>query len=98
MAYEFRLPDIGEGVHEGEIVRWAAEPGAALERDQAVVEVMTDKATVELTTPVAGKLVSKSFDVGAIAPVGSVLFVVDDGKAEVTTNLAGPAAPPPPTR
>ena len=89
MAYEFRLPDIGEGVHEGEIVRWAAEPGATLQRDQPVVEVMTDKATVELTTPVAGKLAEKRAEVGATVTVGSVLFVVDDGKAEVSTNLAG---------
>ncbi|MBL8692669.1 MAG: 2-oxo acid dehydrogenase subunit E2 [Planctomycetes bacterium] len=90
--YEFRLPDIGEGVHEGEIVKWTVEPGAALQRDQAVVEVMTDKATVELTTPVAGKLLERKAEVGQVVTVGSVLFLVDDGKGEVSTNLAGHGA------
>jgi pyruvate dehydrogenase E2 component (dihydrolipoamide acetyltransferase) len=103
MSYEFRLPDIGEGVHEGEITKWAVEPGATLSRDQSVLEVMTDKATVELTTPVAGKLVDRKYEVGAVVKVGAVLFIVDDGRAEVSTNLAGhgaaekaaPAAPKP---
>lgn len=90
--YEFRLPDIGEGVHEGEIVKWTVEPGAALQRDQAVVEVMTDKATVELTTPVAGKLLERKAEVGQVVAVGSVLFLVDDGKGELSTNLAGHGA------
>ncbi|MFN0206919.1 MAG: dihydrolipoamide acetyltransferase family protein [Planctomycetota bacterium] len=93
MSYEFRLPDIGEGVHEGEITKWAAEPGAALQRDQTILEVMTDKATVELTTPVAGKLLERKYEAGAVIKVGAVLFVVDDGKAEVSTNLSGHGAP-----
>lgn len=109
MTYEFRLPDIGEGVHEGEITKWNVSPGVALARDQAVVEVMTDKATVELTTPVAGKLLETKFEAGQVVKVGSVLFIVDDGRPEVSTNLAGhgtsaaaapaataPKAPPPP--
>lgn len=97
MSYEFRLPDIGEGVHEGEITRWTVEPGAAVARDQAVVEVMTDKATVELTSPVAGKLLEKKYAVGAVVKVGSVLFIIDDGKAQVSTNLGGhgPSEPAP---
>jgi pyruvate dehydrogenase E2 component (dihydrolipoamide acetyltransferase) len=89
MTYEFRLPDIGEGVHEGEITKWAVAAGAVLARDQAVVEVMTDKATVELTSPVAGKLAETKAEVGQVVKVGSVLFIIDDGKAEVSTNLAG---------
>ncbi|MBI3817542.1 MAG: 2-oxo acid dehydrogenase subunit E2 [Planctomycetes bacterium] len=89
MSYEFRLPDIGEGVHEGEITKWTVEPGAAVARDQAVVEVMTDKATVELTSPVAGKLLERKFELGAVVKVGSILFIVDDGRAEVATNLSG---------
>lgn len=101
MSYEFRLPDIGEGVHEGEITKWHLDPGGMLARDQSVVEVMTDKATVELTSPVAGKLQKRNYEIGAVVKVGSVLFIVDDGKAEVSTNLAGHgsgghAAPEPP--
>lgn len=73
-------------------MKWTVEPGAALQRDQAVVEVMTDKATVELTTPVAGKLLERKAEVGQVVTVGSVLFLVDDGKGEVSTNLAGHGA------
>ena len=51
MAYEFKLPDIGEGMAEGEIVRWLVKEGDTLAQDQPMVEVMTDKATVEIATP-----------------------------------------------
>ena len=49
MIYEFRLPDIGEGVVEGEVVRWLVKEGDLLQEDQPMVEIMTDKATVEIT-------------------------------------------------
>ena len=55
MAYEFKLPDIGEGMAEGEIVRWLVKEGDTLAQDQPMVEVMTDKATVEIATPRAGR-------------------------------------------
>ncbi|MEM9494224.1 MAG: biotin/lipoyl-containing protein, partial [Myxococcota bacterium] len=54
MSFEFRLPDIGEGVVEGEIVAWKVAVGDRLELDQPMVEVMTDKATVEIPAPRAG--------------------------------------------
>ncbi|MHC5009899.1 MAG: biotin/lipoyl-containing protein, partial [Planctomycetota bacterium] len=51
MAFEFKLPDIGEGLTEGEVVKWLVKEGDAVEDDQPMVEVMTDKATVEITSP-----------------------------------------------
>ncbi len=54
--YEFRLPDIGEGVAEGEVVRWLVKEGDVLQEDQPMVEIMTDKATVEIPTPRAGRV------------------------------------------
>ena len=55
MTYEFRLPDIGEGVAEGEVVRWLVKEGDLVKEDQPMVEVMTDKATVEIGSPRAGQ-------------------------------------------
>lgn len=54
MAYEFRLPDVGEGIHEGEIVRWLVKPGDVVQEDQPLVEIQTDKATVEIPSPWPG--------------------------------------------
>src|SRR5688572_15284490 len=56
MALEFKLPDIGEGVAEGEIVKWLVQPGDTVEEHQSIVEVMTDKATVEIPAPAAGRI------------------------------------------
>ncbi|MBN9622272.1 MAG: 2-oxo acid dehydrogenase subunit E2, partial [Actinobacteria bacterium] len=54
MAYEFKLPDLGEGVREGEVVAWLVEPGQQVAEDDPMVEVETDKATVEISCPVDG--------------------------------------------
>ncbi|HVY60797.1 MAG TPA: dihydrolipoamide acetyltransferase family protein, partial [Planctomycetota bacterium] len=78
---EFKLPDIGEGTVEGEIVRWLVKPGDAVKADQPVVEVMTDKATVELTAPKAGKIVELKAEAGKVAKVGSVIYTLDDAAA-----------------
>ncbi|CAN5902380.1 dihydrolipoamide acetyltransferase family protein [soil metagenome] len=88
MAFDFYMPDIGEGVVEGEIVSWKVKEGDTVILDQVLVEVMTDKATVELPSPRAGKIVKINFKDGDIAPVGKILVVIDDGG--VGTN-----APPP---
>ena len=66
MAFEFRLPDIGEGVVEGEIVRWLVAEGEEIAEDQPLVEVMTDKATVEVESPSDGMLVKIIADDGAV--------------------------------
>jgi pyruvate dehydrogenase E2 component (dihydrolipoamide acetyltransferase) len=64
MAYEFKLPDIGEGMAEGEIVRWLVNEGDTLTQDQPMVEIMTDKATLEITTPHAGRVLERRFKEG----------------------------------
>src|SRR6266566_5208036 len=77
--FEFKLPDIGEGTVEGEIVRWLVKPGDQVKQDQPVVEGMTDKATVELTAPKAGTIKELKAEAGKIAKVGSVIYTLDDG-------------------
>lgn len=82
--FEFRLPDIGEGLHEAEIVRWLVRPGDRVAEDQPVLEVQTDKATVELSSPVAGIIRELRAQEGEVVRVGSVLFtVLQDGDTPV---------------
>lgn len=79
MAFEFHLPDIGEGVVEGEIVSWKVKVGDVVKLDQPIVEIMTDKATVEIPSPRAGTIAAINYGEGQICPVGKVLLVIDDG-------------------
>jgi len=103
MAFEFKLPDIGEGIHEGEIVRWLVKEGDRVEEDQPLVEVMTDKATVELPSPVAGTVLEIKAKEGEVVKVGSVLVVIGeaseapkrDGREREAAAVAAPAAPTP---
>jgi pyruvate dehydrogenase E2 component (dihydrolipoamide acetyltransferase) len=76
-TYEFKLPDIGEGVTEGEIVKWLVAPGDKVGEDQPMVEVMTDKATVTITSPRSGRILETRGAVGGVVPVHSVLVVFD---------------------
>ncbi|MFT7540721.1 MAG: pyruvate/2-oxoglutarate dehydrogenase complex dihydrolipoamide acyltransferase (E2) component, partial [Gammaproteobacteria bacterium] len=71
MALEFKLPDIGEGIAEGEIVKWLVAEGDIVSEHQPVVEVMTDKATVEIPAPQAGKISSILAGEGDVVPVGN---------------------------
>ncbi len=77
MIHELRLPDIGEGVAEGEIIRWLATEGQAVKEDQALVEVLTDKADVEIPSPVAGILSKIVSAPGTVVKVGEVLAHID---------------------
>jgi len=87
MAFDFYMPDIGEGVVEGEIVGWKVKEGDKVKLDQPLVEVMTDKATVELPSPRAGTIKKINFKDGDICPVGKVLVVIEeDGGAAATTG------------
>src|ERR1700751_2086020 len=91
--YVFRTPDVGEGVAEVEIVAWHVKPGEAVAEDQPLVELMTDKATVEITSPVDGRLLSAAGEPGEKIAVGSVLAVLDVG-AEATVAAQPPPTPP----
>lgn len=93
MALEFRLPDIGEGVVEGEIVRWLVEEGQTVREDQPMVEVMTDKATVEIPSPRAGRVARILTPAGTICPVGGVMVVIDDDGQPGNGRADRPAAP-----
>src|SRR5215210_2415904 len=75
--YEFKLPDIGEGIAEAEIVAWHVKLGDRIEEDQPLADMMTDKATVEMETPVAGKVVELAGEVGDQIAIGSVLAVIE---------------------
>ncbi|HSD86220.1 MAG TPA: dihydrolipoamide acetyltransferase family protein [Kofleriaceae bacterium] len=96
MAFDFYMPDIGEGVVEGEIVGWKVKEGDKVKLDQPLVEVMTDKATVELPSPRAGTIKKINFKDGDICPVGKILVVIDEeggaAVAEPAGNGHGPAA------
>ena len=94
--FEFKLPDIGEGVSEGEIVNWLVKVGDGVKEDQDLVEVMTDKATVTIGAPKAGQITELKGEVGDVVPVGQVLVVfdVDGGGAAEPASTPKPAAKP----
>jgi len=80
--FEFRLPDIGEGIAEAEIVAWHVKVGDTVEEDQQLADMMTDKATVEMESPVAGTVVSLAGEVGDQIAIGSTLVVIEvEGEA-----------------
>ncbi len=97
-TYEFKLPDIGEGVTEGEVVKWLVSVGEKVAEDQPMVEVMTDKATVTITAPKSGTIAELRGGVGQIVPVHSVLVVFDLGGAPApaaSEHAPAPAAAAP---
>src|SRR5438270_7933742 len=80
--YEFKLPDIGEGIAEAEIVAWHVKVGDTIAEDQQIADMMTDKATVEMESPVAGKVIELAGEVGDLVPIGSVLAVIETEGAD----------------
>src|ERR687887_1497525 len=91
MAYEFKLPDLGEGLTEGEISRWLVEEGQEVAEDDPLVEIQTDKATVEVPSPAAGKIARILAQEGDVVPVGTVIVVIGD--AAEPTGTEAPASP-----
>ncbi|MBB3868048.1 2-oxo acid dehydrogenase subunit E2 [Parageobacillus toebii NBRC 107807] len=77
MAFEFKLPDIGEGIHEGEIVKWFVKPGDEVNEDDVLCEVQNDKAVVEIPSPVKGKVLEILVEEGTVATVGQTLITLD---------------------
>jgi pyruvate dehydrogenase E2 component (dihydrolipoamide acetyltransferase) len=96
MAYEFRLPDLGEGVAEGEVARWLVETGQEIAEDDPLVEIQTDKATVEVPSPAAGIVSAILVQAGELVPVGTPLVVigVDDVPTPATSPGEGRRAEP----
>ncbi|TLZ44629.1 MAG: 2-oxo acid dehydrogenase subunit E2, partial [Methanobacteriota archaeon] len=97
MAREFKLPDIGEGVHEGEVVKWFVKEGDSVKENDPVVEVMTDKVTVQIPSPVTGKILERRAKEGEVVKVGSTLIVFGEaGEVASPGPPVRPSAPPPP--
>lgn len=90
MAFQFKLPDIGEGIQEGEVVRWIKNEGDAVKEDEPIVEVMTDKATVELTSPRKGVIKKIHFAEGDMAKVGQVLVEIEEGASATPAETQSP--------
>lgn len=95
--YVFKLPDVGEGTAEAELVGWHVKVGDAVEEDQIIADIMTDKATVEITSPVAGTVVALYGEAGKSVPVGGPLVAFDvEGRGNVSTPVAAPKPAPKP--
>lgn len=90
MATDVKLPELGEGVTEGELLKWLVKPGDTVKTDQAIAEIMTDKATVEVPSPTNGIVKELKYKVGEIVKVESVMITLENGGA--TTAPTAPAA------
>ncbi|MES2044799.1 MAG: dihydrolipoamide acetyltransferase family protein [Pseudomonadota bacterium] len=90
--FVFKLPDIGEGIAEAEIVTWHVKVGDRVEEDQGLADMMTDKATVEMESPVAGTVIELAGEVGDQVPIGAALVVIEtdavEGEAEAAEQIA----------
>ena len=93
MAYEFKFPDIGEGITEGELLAWKVNEGDIVAEDQTLAEMETDKAVVELPSPRAGRVSRLHAAEGDIIQVGDVLVTIDEGAAAAAAAVVAPAAP-----
>lgn len=89
MAFEFKLPDIGEGIHEGEIVKWFVKAGDEIEEDDILAEVQNDKSVVEIPSPVSGTIEEVVVDEGTVAVVGDTIVKIDAPDAEEMSFKGG---------
>src|SRR5579859_3663286 len=94
--YLFKLPDVGEGTAEAEVVKWHVAVGDTIQEDALLVDVMTDKATVELTSPVTGKVLELRGELGEMAVVGApiAVFEIDGDGNEAAVKDSAPAKKP----
>jgi len=90
MATEFRFPDLGEGIAEGEVKKWLVKVGDTVTKDQSIAEVETDKAVVEIPSPVAGKVLRLDHQEGELVKVGEVLAVIGEEGDVAPTNVPPP--------
>ena len=86
--FEFKLPDLGEGIHEGEVLKWHVQPGDTIAEDAPLVEVETDKAAVTIPSPRGGKVMTVVGEVGDVVETGQVIAVIDDGSGEAVAEAA----------
>lgn len=93
-AYSFKLPDLGEGTVESELVAWRVQVGDLVDADQPLVDMMTDKATIEITAPVSGKVISLAGKPGDVISVGAELALFDTGSGESTQTATGASDEP----
>ncbi|CDZ99312.1 Dihydrolipoyllysine-residue acetyltransferase component of pyruvate dehydrogenase complex [Jeotgalicoccus saudimassiliensis] len=82
MAFEFKLPDIGEGIHEGEIAKWLVAEGDKINEDDVLVEIQNDKAVVEIPSPVDGTISKIHVEEGEVTTVGTTIVTIDDGSED----------------
>ncbi|MBI2139544.1 biotin/lipoyl-binding protein [Candidatus Woesearchaeota archaeon] len=80
MAFEFKFPDVGEGITEGTVVEWLVKEGDAVKSDQILVKVETDKAIVEIPSPKAGKILTIHAKAGEVIKVDAVLVTIEEAK------------------
>ena len=92
-SYLMKVPDIGEGIAEVELVAWHVQVGDVVQEDQALADVMTDKASVEIPSPVPGRVVALGGEVGQMLAVGSELIRIETEAATATTAAAGARSP-----
>lgn len=88
MATDVKLPELGEGVTEGEMVKWLVKPGDSVKADQPIAEVLTDKATVEVPSPIAGTVKDLKFKAGDVVKVGSTMITLEAGSAAAKAPAA----------
>jgi pyruvate dehydrogenase E2 component (dihydrolipoamide acetyltransferase) len=93
MPYEFKLPDLGEGLTEGEVARWLVAEGDEIAEDQPLVEIQTDKTTVEIPSPAGGTVARILVPDGSVVPVGTVLVVIDGAGGPAPAAPAAAAEP-----
>ncbi len=92
MPHSFKLPDLGEGLTEGEVARWLVAEGQEVAEDDPLVEIQTDKATVEIPSPYAGTVLRILVAEGEVAPVGAVLVVIG-APGEAVPETPSPSEP-----
>ena len=90
--YEFKLPDVGEGIHEAEVLNWLVEVGDTVTVNQPILEIQTDKAVVEIPSPVGGTVAEIRIEAGTLAHVGDILIIFSTDEKSATTTAPKVAA------
>jgi pyruvate dehydrogenase E2 component (dihydrolipoamide acetyltransferase) len=90
--YEFKLPDVGEGIHEAEIVKWLVKVGDTVTLNQPILEIQTDKAIVEIPAPTGGKVTEIRAAEGSLAHVGDILIIIEPTNGQTNNRSRSPAA------